>query len=114
MADREVVNGMPNVDLIETERRVLGALCKSSCEAALRKQARELLAQYQWEEQAHREVFDIIMSFPIASVEALREQLPARLTRRGFPDFDFDGLFAGPVAGSAEVELWIYQLAERQ
>jgi hypothetical protein len=66
--------------------------------------ARRLLAKYRWQAAAHEAVFQIVMSFPSPRAETLREHLPARLTRRGFPDFDFEALFALPLAPRIEVE----------
>lgn len=51
------------------------------------------------------------MSFPSQSAPNLREQFPARLTRRGFPDFDFVELFSAP-PDFEQAEEWIRQLIE--
>jgi hypothetical protein len=76
----------------ELEQCVLRALCEENGQSDRRELARSCLAGYRWREPVHRAIFEIIMSFPSPSSQALREQLPARLTRRGFPDFDFESL----------------------
>lgn len=78
----------------------------------MREAARAWLASYAWSDAAHRAVFEIVMSFPSPSAAALREQFAARLTRRGFPDFDFVELFRGSPE-CAEVEEWMRQLTVR-
>jgi hypothetical protein len=78
----------------------------------VRARARQLLADYRWCEPVHQTVFEIVMSFPSASTGALREQLPARLTRRGFPDFDFASLFNAPRGSRADAEHWIEHLGK--
>ena len=110
--DRETIARRRSV--IEIERRVLGALCRSGSEAALRECARKLLADYRWSDAAHQAVFEIMMNFPCAGTEAFREQIPARLTRRGFPDFDFDRLFDAPTAKASEAEKWMRELVRRR
>src|ERR1700722_20314107 len=93
--------------MIDIERRVLATLCHSGSETAVRGQARQLLSNYRWSDDAHRAVFEIVMSFPSASCAALYDQLPGRLTRRGFPDFDFQALFDTTVLPPSEAEEWI-------
>jgi hypothetical protein len=94
----------------QLERRILAALCAGTVEGSVREAARTGLARYSWSDAAHQAVFEIVMSFPSMSADALREQLPARLTRRGFPDFDFTSIFRGSVRAAEEVEAWITQL----
>jgi len=96
----------------ETERRVLKALCQLPREVRARDLARQLLAAYAWREAAHQAVFEIVMSFPSTSTQALREQLPARLTRRGFPDFDFEALFESPAPRAKEAQAAMEQLRD--
>jgi hypothetical protein len=98
--------------MIDIERRLLQILCQRGDEVAVREKARGQLANYHWSEDAHQAIFDIVMSFPSTSCQALREQLPARLTRRGFPDFDFDALFAVAAPSSSEAECWMGKLLQ--
>jgi hypothetical protein len=98
--------------IIDTERRVLAFLCQTGDEASQRRRARELLAGYRWSDGSHQAVFDILMCFPLASPEALRDQLPARLTRRGFPDFDFDSLFSAPAPSPSDAEELMRELTQ--
>ncbi|HUI41588.1 MAG TPA: hypothetical protein VL523_06440 [Terriglobia bacterium] len=96
--------------LVRVERQVLAAVCREAYEGSVRDSARELLAGYEWRDAAHQAVFDIVMKFPDAASEVLREQLPAKLTLRGFPDFDFDSLFELSIPPDAETEQWMRKL----
>lgn len=96
---------------LQLERRVLAALCSGTRTGPVLDAARRRLAQYAWSDAAHQAVFEIAVSFPSTNPDFLRELLPARLTRRGFPDFDFNSMFAGPAAAREEVERWISQLS---
>jgi hypothetical protein len=93
------------------ERRVLKALCAEMEGTSVRESARATLGSYAWSDAAHQAAFEVLMSFPSQSAAAMREQFPARLTRRGFPDFDFAGFFQA----SSEVEAaeeWMRQLVD--
>lgn len=73
------------------ERITLQAL---SQENGLREFAREVLRNYRWRDPVHQVIFEILIALPRSSAPAvLREQLPVRLTRRGFPDVTYEDLF---------------------
>jgi hypothetical protein len=100
----------PEAALFELERRALRALSSENAEPGAREIARRALTDYRWRQPVHQAVFDVIMSFPSASNKALREQLPGRLTRRGFPDFDFESLFESREPEPGELEQLITKL----
>lgn len=97
---------------VELERRVLGVLCLGAREGSVRELARSMLAHYRWREPVHAAVFDIVMGFPTSSAAALGEQLPARLTRRGFPDSDVAAWFTSPQCSKKEAAEWMRRLRE--
>jgi len=86
-------------------------LCQVIGGDSLRNRARKLLTDYRWSDAAHQAVFETIVRLPQMSRPALRDQLPALLTRRGFPDFDFEALFAGPEPSASDAEEWMRRLA---
>jgi len=89
---------------------VLAVLCSGNGKAEARELALRGLADYHWREPIHRAVFEIVTSFPSLTSRTLREQLPARLTRQGFPDFDFESLFDSQPLTPAELEQSIRKL----
>lgn len=97
--------------VIETERLILCALCQGTREGSVREVARETLRQYRWREPLHATLFETIMSMPTESTAALREQLPSRLTRRGFPDVAWEDFFEPHSLSKQEVERMISKLA---
>jgi len=82
-----------NQRLVDLEHLVLRALCRGTPQGSLRQAARRILAGYRWHDPLYESVFKIIMSLPSDDPQVVRDELPARLTRSGFPDFDLDDFF---------------------
>jgi hypothetical protein len=80
-------------DVIESERQVLRALCQGAFIGAALESAIQLLAAYRFRDPIHLVVFEIVSTLPSREAGVIREQLAARLTNKGFPDFDFNRLF---------------------
>ena len=78
---------------IDAERRLLQALCQDSCEASARNLARSALADYRWCEPVHEIIFRFVVKQTEPAVILLRDQLPALLTRKGFPDVEWEEFF---------------------
>ncbi len=79
--------------IVQTERRVLGVLCQGTAEGSARETARRHLRDYRWREPLHQVVFEVLMAMPGDAPALARDQLPARLTRKGFPDVDWEQFF---------------------
>ncbi len=71
--------------VVATERQVLQALCHG---ASGNGKVLDSLRGYRWGEPLHQALFDLLNDMRGAEPELIRDQLPARLTRRGLPDFD--------------------------
>ena len=84
---------MKGDDQIRVEREVLRFLCQATENSPTRGVSRDLLKEYSWSEPLHRVVFEILASFPSPNPSMLRGQLPTLLTRRGFPDVDWEDFF---------------------
>jgi|SRR6516225_12365979 hypothetical protein len=92
--------------VVENERQVLRALCQDTLATRARLNT---LRSYCWREPLHQVIFDFLISMPSANPELMREQLPAHLTRRGFPDFDLTCFQPNTLAGK-DVERLIERL----
>jgi len=97
-------------DRLKDERRVLQALCQGTPQGSVRATARDILRTYRWREPLHHVIFEVILSIPTEVPEAIRTQLPARLTRRGFPDVEIEDLFKLHGLSKEEAEHLIRQL----
>jgi len=100
-------------DVADLEWRVLRALCAEGRQKERRELARRSLAGYCWQEPVHRSIFEVVISFPAASSQALRDQLPSLLTRRGFPDYDFETLFESLGVTWREFQQLVRKLTDR-
>ncbi len=97
--------------ILETERLVLQAICQGTPEGSIRDTAQRLLADYRWREPSHRVIFEVLMSMPTGRPQLLRDQLATRITRRGFPDLDWEKMFAPHNLNRAEAERLMTELA---
>lgn len=96
--------------LREIERKTLRALCQ---ENGLREFAREALRNYRWRDPVHQVIFEILIALPRSSTSAvLREQLPIRLTRWGFPDVTYEDFFQPLEISVEEAESLIRELRD--
>ena len=98
---------------LDAERRVLQVLCQGTPQGPLRDLARTSLRAYRWRDPVHQAIFEIFLSLPADATAALPDLLPARLTRRGFPDFSIEDLFQPHGVSRAEAERLIELLAVR-
>ena len=92
------------------ERRVLCALCQGTLEGAMRELAFQKLKNYPWREPVHRVIFQCLRQLPAGNLELLQSELPACLTRRGFPDVDWDAFFTPHSPTQQEAEQLILDL----
>jgi len=97
----------------EMEWELLRALCSEALDANLKGDLLALLAQYHFTDPIRQAVFDEGNTIGWDRPGVLREVLPARLTRRGFPDVDFEGLLAPPPPTAEEAREWARELALR-
>jgi hypothetical protein len=90
------LNPQRDVDRENAQWQFLSALCDANLPVALRIEFCQKI--HAFEDIACRIIFEEILAMTKAenqqSQQALRDDLPARVTRRGFPDLDFDLLFS--------------------
>ncbi len=79
--------------VIEIERLVLQALCQGTREGPVLEEGKLVLKDYPWRETTHRVVYEVLITLPTDAPEVISDQLPSRLTRRGFPDIPWEDLF---------------------
>lgn len=79
--------------LVGTERLVLRAMCQGTPQGSVREAAIQMLRDYNWREPVHQVVFNCVLEIPTENRETVRNLLPERLTRKGFPDVEWEVFF---------------------
>ncbi len=92
------------------EREVLRFLCKAAQASPTFEAARDLLKEYSWGEPVHQVIFEILAGFPSPNPSVLRDQLPALLTRRGFPDVDWEDFFSLHSSSDEQFSILVRQM----
>jgi hypothetical protein len=95
---------------LHLEKLILRLLCVGTTQGPVADTLRPLLRDYQWKSTLHRAVFNAISAFPSDDPEVLRQFLPAKLTRMGFPDVEWEEIFAPPLLSSEEAIALVRQL----
>ena len=88
----------------ELERKTLRLLCSVLLKPVTRVELAGLLDAELFTEALNRTVFEEIAAIGAVPSTKLRELLPARITNRGFPDFDLKEFLAPETASEAEIE----------
>ena len=84
---------MTSDEIVAAERHVLQWLIQGSTGSQCREDRWSLLRAYTFRSVPHQVLFDCLWEMRRKSPETIRELLPARLVRAGFPDFDLAPFF---------------------
>ncbi|HUZ47056.1 MAG TPA: hypothetical protein VMW54_10510 [Terriglobia bacterium] len=76
------------------EMMALRAFCMGAPQGSIRNVGKSLLANYRWQNVFHEAMWKALLSSPSENPQILRQLLPAKLTRLGFPDVDWEEFFA--------------------
>jgi hypothetical protein len=77
----------------QIERDILRSLCASSIDTANWKRVLSRLAAHEWRDPEHKVIYDALGAIRSADSKTRRDELPAQVTRMGFPDVDFGKYF---------------------
>jgi hypothetical protein len=87
----------------EHEKTLLRALCQGVLQGDRRERACRLLVGHHFTAPEHGVLFAALSTMRASNLNAIREQLPARLVNLGFPDFDLTPYLEGPPPTIAEI-----------
>lgn len=85
-------------------------MCQGTVEGSVLEAGKLILKDYRWHEPLHQVIFDVLVAIPTDVPELIRGQLPARLTRKGFPDVEWEDLFKPHSLSKKEAERLMEQL----
>lgn len=83
-----------SVTTTELELTLLRALSVLSEGDAFHTQIVNTLKGYHWEHADHRVIYEALIETDIVDTQTLRRELPAVVTRMGFPDIHWERFFA--------------------
>jgi hypothetical protein len=95
---------------LDSEKSVLRLLCAGTSQGSVLASLSPLLRTYQWSSTLHGAIFSAILSIPSDDLVLLRQLLPAKLTRMGFPDVEWQELFAPVSISGDEAIEWVRKL----
>jgi hypothetical protein len=85
---------LDNESRIRLERHVLQAMCRGTREGSVREVGKALLKTYRWREPIHQAIFACLVELAAGNLDDLRSDLAQRMTRKGFPDIEWNDFFA--------------------
>ena len=94
----------PSSARLAAERKALQLLCSPELNPVRRAQICATIVIPTFTDSLHRVVFEEILAVGSIHVCRLRELLPARITNRGFPDFEAGFLFESTNLPMGDVE----------
>jgi hypothetical protein len=97
-------------EIHKIERELLRALCAGVIAGAKREEVVRFLTAYSFEDVVHEQVFQALQELRASSASLIREQLPARVTQKGFPDVDFESFLKAPNSMPCPVDDLLEQL----
>lgn len=96
----------PREEILAAERQVLQAMCTGTREGTVWDQGMLLLGTYPFQDVIHQLIFDVLQEINTDLPDILRQQLPARLTQKGFPAANVEKFLAPhSLTGPQAVEL---------
>ncbi len=86
------------------ERQVLRAFCAGTGTPDDWNQLPGRLTDYRWQDPDHKVVYDALRAIRTCDPKVRRDELPAQITRMGFPDLDLSLYFGSGESSVAEIE----------
>jgi hypothetical protein len=96
--------GMEKDEELRQERQALRLLCSNLIRASTRMELCNLLDSSLFQDTLHRVAFEEIRTAGAVPAKRLREELPGRITNRGFPDFELLEFLGKDLASEGEIE----------
>lgn len=97
---------IPPEEVLATELRVLQAMCTGTPQGTVWDKGMLMLGTYPFQDVIHQLIFDTLQEINTDIPDIIRQQLAARLTKKGFPAVDTEKFLAAHnLNGSEAVEL---------
>jgi hypothetical protein len=93
----------PSENVATLERQVLRGLCAGIGAPNDWDQLASRLSGHRWQDPDHQVVYEALRAIKSCEPKTRREELPAQVTRMGFPDVDCSTYFEGEELPAAEI-----------
>jgi len=100
----------PSSTIAALERLVLRALCAGAGNAVDWERLASELSVYHWQDPDHKVVYQALRAIKSRDSKTRRDELPAQVTRMGFPDVDWSLYFESDGLSAPEIEELITRL----
>jgi hypothetical protein len=90
--------------VMSLERQILRVLCGGTGTLDDWNQLSSRLSDHRWQDPDHKVVYGALRAIKTCEPRTRREELPAQVTRMGFPDLDLSLYFGGEESSVAEIE----------
>jgi hypothetical protein len=98
------MNSYESKDRTQLERNTLRLLCSVLIKSGTRSEICKLLDPIVFQDTLRRVVFEEIRAMGSIESRRLRELLPSKVSSRGFPEFDLQGLLAPHEVSEKEID----------
>ena len=103
--DKDELMAAPDTEkILRQERQALRLLCSNLVRPSTRIELCKLLEPALFQDVLHRVAFEAIQTAGAIPAAQLRAALPARITNRGFPDFELSEFLGQDTASESEIE----------
>jgi hypothetical protein len=100
----------PTITIAALERQILRALCAGGSDASDWDRLASALSAHHWQDPDHKVVYQALRAIKSRDPKTRRDELPAQVTRMGFPDVNWSLYFEGEELSVAEIVELITQL----
>jgi hypothetical protein len=98
----------------QIERDILRQLCAGQIESKDWHTVVNRLSAYEWKDPEHKVVFDALQAIKSDDALTRRQELPAEVTRMGFPDVDWGKYLDADAQPGVPIERLIDRLASTE
>ncbi|MCI0404048.1 MAG: hypothetical protein L0212_11070 [Acidobacteria bacterium] len=92
----------PREEILSAELAVLRAMCTGTPEGTVWDKGMLLLGTYPFRDNVHQLIFEVLQEINTDFPDVIRKQLPARLTKKGFPSVPHESFLAPHGLSAAE------------
>jgi uncharacterized tellurite resistance protein B-like protein len=106
----EAAKSVPQRPVEKIETELLRFLCQEKSAASSCREIIHALRTYTFTAVPHQVLFDCLKKLPVAQPDIIAAELPARLVRAGFPDFDLHRYFSGEPPDEEQARMLCHML----